>query len=117
MSHYSVAVIVNKLDENEVDKMLAPYQENNMEDCPRKYLTFNSITKEYKLIYEKKSKTMVLINDDKPVSEFDDMFKKEIIKEGNWYPTTTYEIPEKYRKVLIANGIGMILEEDGIIDY
>lgn len=103
MSHYSVAVIVNKLDENEVGEMLAPYQENNMGDCPRKYLAFNSITEEYKLIYEKESKTMVLINDDKLVSEFNDMFKKEIIKEGNWYPTTTYEIPEKYRKVQIPH--------------
>ena len=27
MSHYTVAVIVDKLDENEVAKMLAPYQE------------------------------------------------------------------------------------------
>jgi len=38
MSHYTVAVIVDKLDENEVAKMLAPYQENNMGDCPREYL-------------------------------------------------------------------------------
>lgn len=52
MSHYSVAVIVDKLDENEVGKMLAPYRENNEGDCQRKYLAFNSITEEYKLIYE-----------------------------------------------------------------
>lgn len=96
MSHYSVAVIVNKLDENEVNKMLAPYQENNMEDCPREYLVFNSITEEYKLIYEKESRTMVLINDDKLVSEYDDMFKKE---EGNLCSSITYEVPKKYRKV------------------
>ena len=37
MSHYSVAVIVNKLDENEVDKMLAPYREDNEENPNSKW--------------------------------------------------------------------------------
>lgn len=37
MSHYSVAVIVNKLDENEVRKMLVPYQENNEENPNSKW--------------------------------------------------------------------------------
>ena len=67
MSHYTVAVIVDKLDENEVAKMLAPYQENNMGNCPRKYLAFYSITEEYKQIYEEGTKSMILIDDNKLV--------------------------------------------------
>lgn len=101
MSHYTVAVIVDKLDENEVAKMLAPYQENNMGDCPREYLAFNSITEEYKKTYEEGTRAMILIDDNKLVSEYDDMFKKEIVEEGHCFPTTTYEVPEKYRKVEI----------------
>lgn len=101
MSHYTVAVIVDKLDENEVAKMLAPYQENNMGNCPREYLAFNSITEEYKKTYEEGTRAMILIDDNKLVSEYDDMFKKEIVEEGHCFPTTTYEVPEKYRKVEI----------------
>lgn len=89
MSHYTVAVIVDKLDENEVAKMLAPYQENNMGDCPREYLAFNSITEEYKKTYEEGTRAMILIDDNKLVSEYDDMFKKEIVEEGHCFPTTT----------------------------
>lgn len=65
MSHYTVAVIVDKLDENEIAKMLAPYQENNMGDCPREYLAFNSITEEYKKTYEEGTRAMILIDDNK----------------------------------------------------
>lgn len=41
MSHFTVAVITEKGTEKEVDKLLAPYQENNMGDCPQEYLEFN----------------------------------------------------------------------------
>ncbi|MGG5344003.1 hypothetical protein [Enterococcus sp. AZ192] len=41
MSHFTVAVITEKGTEQEVDKLLAPYQENNMGDCPQEYLEFN----------------------------------------------------------------------------
>ena len=88
MSHFTVAVIVNKLDENEVAKMLAPYQENNMGDCPKEYLTFHSITEEYKEDYENGSRTMVLTNNN-IVSEYDDMFKKET---KDKYRNTSYRI-------------------------
>jgi len=39
MSHFSVLVI----GEN-VEEQLAPYQENNMGDCPEEYLSFNDMT-------------------------------------------------------------------------
>ena len=40
MSHFSVAVVTNTGSEEEVDRLLAPYQENNMGDCPEEYLEF-----------------------------------------------------------------------------
>ena len=60
MSHFTVGVIVDKLSDEEVHKKLAPYQENNMKDCPKEYLEFNSVTEEYKEQYETGTRTMRL---------------------------------------------------------
>lgn len=38
MSHFSVLVFAK--DENEADRLMAPYQENNMGDCPKQFLKF-----------------------------------------------------------------------------
>lgn len=40
MSHFTVAVFTENGDLDQVDKLLAPFQENNMGDCPKEYLTF-----------------------------------------------------------------------------
>lgn len=47
MSHFCVLVIGE-----DVDGQLAPYQENNMGDCPKEYLKFNDLTTELKEEYE-----------------------------------------------------------------
>lgn len=41
MSHFSVMVICDTVEE--LETMLAPYQENNMGDCPKQFLEFNDI--------------------------------------------------------------------------
>lgn len=40
MSHFTVGVLVNK-NGKKLEQLLAPYQENNMGDCPIEYLKFN----------------------------------------------------------------------------
>ena len=50
MSHFAVAVIVHK--EDDLPGLLAPYQENNMGDCPREYLEFVNVEKEYLETYK-----------------------------------------------------------------
>lgn len=40
MSHFTVAVFTENRDLERVENLLAPFQENNMEDCPRQYLQF-----------------------------------------------------------------------------
>ncbi|WP_430599388.1 hypothetical protein [Enterococcus sp. DIV0179] len=40
MSHFTVAVITKDGKEETCEKLLAPFQENNMGDCPQKYLKF-----------------------------------------------------------------------------
>jgi len=99
MSHFTVGVIVDKLSDEEVHKKLAPYQENNMKDCPKEYLEFNSVTEEYKEQYETGTRTMVRLKDRSLVSTCDDRFKKEIKDEKHPLGLTTYEVPEDLIKV------------------
>lgn len=40
MSHFAVAVFCHTDDGAELERLLAPYQENNMGDCPKEYLAF-----------------------------------------------------------------------------
>lgn len=53
MSHFTVLVIGE-----DVDGQLAPFQENNMGDCPKEYLEFNDVEEEYKEDYENGSTEM-----------------------------------------------------------
>ena len=53
MSHFAVAVIVH--DNGYLDDLLAPYQENNMGDCPEQYLKFVSTEEEHREEYENHS--------------------------------------------------------------
>lgn len=41
MSHFTVAVISESIDD--IKQLLAPYQENNMGDCPEQYMEFNDV--------------------------------------------------------------------------
>ena len=42
MSHFTVGVFVDGT--KSLEQLLAPYQENNMDDCPKEYLEFNDVT-------------------------------------------------------------------------
>jgi hypothetical protein len=63
MSHFTVLVCVSKEKLNEhngdihhaVKEMMAPYQENNMGDCPQEYLEFQNNEDEYREDYENES--------------------------------------------------------------
>ena len=52
MSHFTVAVITEGMPTAEkIRKALAPFQENNMGDCPKEYMEFVSVTKQCKRDY------------------------------------------------------------------
>jgi len=55
MSHFTVLVIGDNIEEQ-----LAPYQENNMGDCPREYMEFMDKVEEYKEEYETGGRDMIL---------------------------------------------------------
>lgn len=77
MSHFAVAVILK--DVNDLKKTLAPYQENNMGDCPKEYLEFTSTREDCKQNYENSTVTMYRkIGTIDLYRRRDEMFRKEI---------------------------------------
>ena len=96
MSHYPVMVICNTPAEAEA--LLAPYQENNMCDCPRQYLEFTDIEQEYLEKYENNTATFVFTKEGRLLQPFDDEFRKP----GEYgYGTHTHEDPEGSKRVEI----------------
>lgn len=59
MSHYTVAIITKGKPTGEmIDKLMAPYQENNVGDCPKEYLKFNSTREDCIRRYNEWTETM-----------------------------------------------------------
>lgn len=79
MSHFTVAVITEgKPTYEKIESALAPYQENNMEDCPKEYLTFHSLSEEYKDDYETGTSERVRLSDGTLVYPWDNCLYKEV---------------------------------------
>lgn len=84
MSHFTVLVKVDKdrLEKHEGDlesavgEMLAPYQENNMGDCPKEFMEFHDVTDEVKEDWEDKEVECVRLPDGEVVFAWDRRFKK-----------------------------------------
>ena len=87
MSHFTVAVITDGVPTNEIiEKALAPFQENNMEDCPKEYLEFNSRREELLQEYERYTCTMYRGEYGNLYRPDEERFKKEIpsIEKNNY---------------------------------
>lgn len=82
MSHFNVAVITKGIPtEEDIEKALAPYQENNMGDCPKEFLEFHSLSEEYKEEYETGTTERVRLSDGTLVYTWADCLFKEVTKE------------------------------------
>jgi len=73
MSHFTVLVIGN-----DPESALAPYQENNMGDCPKKYLKFHSVEEEYRKEYEEDGVEMIKMDDGRLLYTWDDEIENSI---------------------------------------
>ncbi len=82
MSHFSVAVFSD--GKKTVEELLAPYQENNMGDCPTKYLKFVSATESKREKYETGAVEMVCMHDGSYMYPWDEKGLKEK------FPNITY---------------------------
>ncbi len=76
MSHFTVAVITKgKPSIEDIENKLAPYQENNMDDCPKEYLKFYDY-EEYREDYETKETEAYKLADGK-IKKYPDEKEKE----------------------------------------
>jgi hypothetical protein len=86
MSHFTVLVKVDKdrLEKHDgnleaaVGELLAPYQENNMGDCPREYMEFNDVEDEYREEFETKTVEVVVTPDGEMLYPWDTRFNHPV---------------------------------------
>lgn len=90
MSHFTVLVIGNN-----AEKQLAPFQENNMGDCPESYMTFHDRETECLEEYETKTRTMVVNPEGGYWDTFDNRFR---VKGSFGIGSSTYKVPDNYEK-------------------
>lgn len=98
MSHFAVAVISKHPED--VERLLAPYQENNMGDCPREFLEFVDAEREEKEVYETKFARRIQTPDGKLLSPWDKAFLKEEKEFGS--TRDDYLIPPDCKEVLVS---------------
>ena len=99
MSHFTVLVIG---DNHEA--ALAPFQENNMGDCPAEYMAFNDMEDEYREEYEKESRRMIELADGSRESPYDKRFKNpahNIFRSNRETPEWIY--PAGHREVEVPH--------------
>ncbi|MDM5277151.1 hypothetical protein QUF95_07145 [Paenibacillus silvae] len=97
MSHFTVVVITESLEK--VEELLAPYQENNMGDCPKQFLAFNDVEEEYRKDYENGSSEGVQLIDGRVVSPYDEVFRK-VTASGT---VIGYEVPSHLKRVRVPH--------------
>jgi hypothetical protein len=90
MSHFPVLVI----GDNPEDQ-LAPFQENNMGDCPKKYLEFFDVTQEYLDRYEQETVTKIKLEDGILVDPWDERFRVKPSGIG----CDTHKVPENLERI------------------
>lgn len=100
MSHFAVAVF-QEPNGKTLEQLLAPYQENNMGDCPKEYLEFICTEDEYRKEFEEDSVTMVRKPNGNLIYTWDDELAKlkQQIKNDD-----TQKMQEEYDKLLVSHG-------------
>jgi hypothetical protein len=86
MSHFAVLVIGD-----DVAQQLAPYQENNMGDCPLEYMEFEDVEEEKLKEYNTQTTERILTPEGKLLHSWDDSFR---IPGTFGLGTNTHKIPE-----------------------
>lgn len=93
MSHFAVAVISDGT--KTIEELLSPYQENNMEDCPKEFLEFNDIEEEYREEYENGGCEYVFMPDGRRLLPWDEEFR---VEGSLGYGTNTHKVPDHFEK-------------------
>jgi hypothetical protein len=70
MSHFTVLVIGP-----DHESQLAPFQENNMGDCPKEYLTFTDEEDEMLKKYQTEKTEVIIMTDGRKLSRYNEAFR------------------------------------------
>lgn len=120
MSHSFVAVIVppDTLDINvKVDELMAPFQENNMGDCPEKYLKFNDVEDDSRKQFETKKTERIRLKDGTLKSPYEDEFKAPVKVPSDPFAKTEYVYPKGSHKVKVLLSESYATFEEYMKDY
>lgn len=98
MSHFSVAVFTQPGGKT-VEELLAPFQENNMGDCPKMYLSFIDAEAEGRLEYQNESVEMVKTPDGRLLFSWDEAFR--VSGSIGCFGGGTHRIPDGYHVVRV----------------
>jgi hypothetical protein len=90
MSHFTVLVI----GENP-EAQLAPFQENNMGDCPSQYMEFTDNEDENRREYEEGTTTKVIMPDGRKLNSWDDEFR---VNDSIGHGSGTHKVPDHLEK-------------------
>jgi len=84
-------------------RMLAPYQENNMGDCPPEFMEFYDAEPDIKKDYEEDTTTKLRLADGALVSPWDKKYQKEKEDGAPFWQNREYEYPEGSEKIEVPN--------------
>lgn len=105
MSHFSVLVVGPK-DEEELAKAMAPFQENNMDDCPEEFTVFHDEEDENREQYETGTMKMVRCPNGELVYTWDERFRVQNTDGSGSFGigSSTHAMPEGqgYEKVEVS---------------
>lgn len=72
MSHFTVLVVGK-----DIEGQLAPFQENNMGDCPKQFLAFHDLEDEYRKDYETGTHKFVIMPDGRKLTGYEEEFRNK----------------------------------------
>jgi hypothetical protein len=89
--------------EDAVTHLLAPYQENNMGDCPEEYMEFNDKEPEIQQEYEEESMTRIRMADGTLLSPYEPQFKVDPPADAPPFTRHTWKYPDDAEEVEVPN--------------
>ena len=105
--HYSVIVLIDADEKDCVEEAvaarMAPYQQNNMGDCPEEYLEFHDVTDEYLERFNTERTEMVRMDDGTLVSKYDERFRRKKDTLSDTGPDYVYPEGAKIESVLFKD--------------
>ncbi|MBP3885787.1 MAG: hypothetical protein J6D54_12750 [Olsenella sp.] len=113
MSHFATAVLSDGT--KTLEELLAPYQENNMDDVPAEFLEFHDAAEEESEKYENDTTTFVKYKG-RLYSPYDAAFRKPDASRYG-FSTSDYEVPEDLPRINIPFKVIYPTIEEYLRDY